>query len=98
MGFWYFISDEFRNQTNFSYFSTFPPLSKVKSDLNTNAPEYHSPRKQEPALTISLDFIDSDDTPNPSPSPSPSPVKSPVKSPRSPKSIKVYRNSKYNKK
>jgi hypothetical protein len=111
MAFWLLhISDEFRNQKNFSYFINQPQL-KIKSDLNTQAPEYHSPRKQQ--LNIDLDFIENYiespvstiSLPNLPTSPREN-INSPISSPRSlpgspPKkerNIKVYKNKKYNKK
>jgi hypothetical protein len=93
MAFWLcHISDEFKNQKNFSYFNNPFPF-KIRSDLNTQAPEYHSPKKSlNPP--ISFDFMDTvEDLESPR-SEIQSPVKSPVKSPRSP-NIKVYHNKKY---
>jgi hypothetical protein len=111
MAFWLcHISDEFKNQKNFSYFNNPFPF-KIRSDLNTQAPEYHSPKKTlNPP--ISLDFMDTveDYKENQIQSPrseiqsprseiqSPrSDIQSPQKSPKSPKSpnIKVYHNKKY---
>jgi hypothetical protein len=62
MAFWFAnISDEFKNQKNFSYFNT-PPhqivFQQLRSDLNTQAPEFHSPMNSpRNELSISLDFI-----------------------------------------
>jgi hypothetical protein len=81
MAFWQvFISDEFKNQPNFSYFSI--PKLKIKTDLNTDAVPYISPREYD--LPIDLDFMDYIDSPLASPQISPRPVlgASPQASPR----------------
>jgi hypothetical protein len=91
MAFWQvYISDEFKNQQNFSYFSI--PKLKIKTDLNTDAVPYISPREYE--LPIDLDFMDtveSFESPRPvlGASPPPSPQASPRKIKRK---IKVYKN------
>ena len=96
MAFWQvYISDEFKNQRNFSYFSI--PKLKIKTDLNTDAIPYISPREHE--LPIDLDFMDYIESPKISPrpilgpSPPPSPLASPLASPRNVKrKIKFYKN------
>ncbi len=100
MAFWLLhISDEFRNQKNFSYFINQPQL-KIKSDLNTQAPEYHSPRKQQ--LNIDLDFIENNEyieSPASIVSLPNSPREENINSqPKKERNIKVYKNKKYNKK
>ena len=78
MAFWQiYISDEFKNQRNFSYFSV--PKLKIKTDLNTDAVPYVSPREYE--LSIDLDFMDYKVSPRPTlgASPQVSPQSSPRK-------------------
>lgn len=112
MAFWFAnISNEFKNQKNFSYFNT-PPhqivFQQVRSDLNTQAPEFYSPQNSpRNELSISLDFINEQQDfesnfPN---APGNSPTDSPVSSPRTKKKkgtkivnskqyIKVYNKNK----
>ena len=87
MAFWQiYISDEFKNQRNFSYFSV--PKLKIKTDLNTDAVPYVSPREYE--LPIDLDFMDYKVSPRPTLGASPQ--VSPQSSPRKlKKKIKVYK-------
>ena len=91
MAFWQiYISDEFKNQRNFSYFSV--PKLKIKTDLNTDAVPYVSPREYE--LPIDLDFMNYIESPKVSPRPTlgASPQVSPQSSPRKlKKKIKVYK-------
>ena len=87
MAFWQvYISDEFKNQHNFSYFSI--PKLKIKTDLNTDAIPYISPREYE--LPIDLDFMNYTESTQVSPRPilGPSPPASPKKFKRK---IKVYK-------
>lgn len=95
MAFWLcHISDEFKNQKNFSYFNNPFPF-KIRSDLNTQAPEYHSPKKSL-NLPISFDFMDTvEDLESPVTHPVKSEIQSPKSPVKSPRSIKVYHNKKY---
>ena len=66
MAFWFAnVSDEFKNQKNFSYFTHQPVFQQMKSDLNYKAPEFRSPINSplvspRNELSMSLDLIDQD--------------------------------------